>query len=120
MKNQSMASSEILDEWSRMKAQLEEIFRSRDQTNAKLQMEKGISLFLQFLYLVNDTSVPAGQAIPYNQLEIKPVNLEERLGFIISRPSLYHSYRQLSELMIELQKLYVKKQIIKKSSSLKS
>ena len=50
-------------------------------------------------------------------LEMKPVNLEERLGFIISRPTLFHSYRQLTELMVEQEKLYAKKNIVKKRLS---
>ncbi|AZU63118.1 YpoC family protein [Neobacillus mesonae] len=120
MNDQSMTASDLLEEWNGMKAQLEDVFRKREQKNAKLLMEKGIALFNQFLNIANDLDVSIGKVISYDELDVKPVNLKERLEFIISRPHLYHSYRQLSELMIELQKLYVKNELIKKSSSRKS
>ena len=78
-------------------------------------MKKGIGLFLQFLFWSNDRPISAIESTPLNLLEIKPVNLEERLGFIISRPNLFHSYRQLSELMVEHEKLFAKNKIIKKA-----
>lgn len=119
MANQSMAVSDILKEWNEMKTRLENLFRDRDQKNAKIIMEKGIALFIHFLCVTNERAATPRQAIPYQQFTIQPVNLEERLEFIISRPHLYHSYRQLAELMVELEKLFVKKNIRKKSSGQK-
>ena len=34
-----------------------------------------------------------------------PVNFSERISFIVSRPQLYASYKALSEIMVELEKL---------------
>ena len=79
-------------------------------------MEKGIGLFIQFLSWSNDSQLTLKNLNQLTLLEIKPVNVEERLGFIISRPNLFHSYRQLSELMVEQEKLYAKKNIVKKAS----
>ncbi|WP_052353770.1 YpoC family protein [Neobacillus jeddahensis] len=106
----------ILREWEGIKAQIEPLFRERDHNNVKEWMEKGISIFKQFLCFTNEETPSQSEQIPYHQFHFKPVNIEERLSFIISRPNLYHSYRQLSELMVEQQKQFVKSTIIKKSS----
>jgi hypothetical protein len=111
------AITNLLEEWEKIKGQLEELFRERDQKRASEIMKKGISLFIQFLCWSNDTPVFLDRPINSKQFEFKPVNLEERLGFIMSRPNLYHSYRQLSELMIEQEKLFVKRNILKKASN---
>jgi hypothetical protein len=115
MDDLSVEAAVILEEWRTVKGKLEYLFRERDQTNTKSFMEKGIDLFKQFLALTNDRTAPFENTIPYDRMAYKPVNLEERLGFIMARPNLYHSFRQLSELMVEQEKLYVKTRI-KKSS----
>jgi hypothetical protein len=116
MDNEIESITSLLQEWKDTKEELEVLFREREQKNAQELMTKGISLFKQFLTLSN--RVPGSLDEPFKsiQLDFKPVNLEERLGFVMSRPALFHSYRQLSELMIEQEKLYVKKNIQKKAS----
>ena len=109
-------AASIIDEWGKVREKLDELFRSRDMKNTKEWMEKGIGLFIRFLFKTNDKSFFQGP-IPYDQLEIKPVNIEERLAFILNRPNLYHSYRQLVELMIEQEKQFAIRNSIKKSSS---
>lgn len=106
----------LIKEWRDIKDQLEILFRERDQQNVKKLMDQGINLFIQFISLSNGFPVSLDEPYTPNQYEFKPVNVEERLGFIMSRPALYHSYRQLSELMIEQEKLYVKSNILKKAS----
>jgi hypothetical protein len=114
------AIKQLLIEWGTVKYQLETLYKNRDQKNTLEGMEKGISLFIQFLYWSNDRQILGKESIPVVDLEIKPVNVEERLKFIISRPNLFHSYRQLGELMIEQQKLYAKKIVLKKASKPRS
>jgi hypothetical protein len=120
MNNRREAAAAILGEWESIQSQLAPLFRARDQKNTKEWMKKGINLFLQFLYLTNNEIFLSsnGNKINYDQFLFKPVNLEERIDFIISRPGLYHSYRQLSELMHEQEKQFVKSNIVKKSSRL--
>lgn len=118
MNNRGEAVAAILAEWEGIQKQLAPLFRARDQKNTKKWMEKGINLYLQFLYLTNHETFPPINRNRYDQFLFKPVNLEERIDFINSRPELYHSYRQLSELMIEQEKQFVKSNIIKKSSRL--
>ncbi|SDL93789.1 YpoC family protein [Bacillus sp. OK048] len=104
-------------EWNQLKGELETLYRNRDQKTTLDGMKKGIGLYIQFLYLSNDRQGKDLES--FDSLEIKPVNLEERLVFILSRPNLFHSYRQLSELMMEQEKLYAKKNILKKRLSQK-
>ena len=116
MDKKEVEISNLLTEWKNSKVQLEVLFRERNYKNAKVLMDKGIQLFTQFLAWSNDWPVTMNETLNYRQLEFKPVNVEERLAFITSRPALYHSYRQLSELMIEQEKLFVKRNILKKAS----
>lgn len=107
--------SQLLEEWGNLKIQLENLYKQRDQRNTLHRMKKGITLYLQFLFWSNDKEVNLKEPVSFNEIEIKPVNVNERLGFIVARPNLFHSYRQLSELMLEQEKLYAKKNIRKKS-----
>lgn len=110
------AISALVTEWKKVKEQLEILYQNRDPKNTEEGMKKGISLLIQYLYWTNDQPLEPNMPVTLHQLEVKPVNLEERIGFIISRPNLFHSYRQLSELMTEQEKLYAKKNILKKAS----
>jgi hypothetical protein len=107
----------LLTEWEKLRDELENLFRHRDQKAALHVMRKGIGLFIQFLYWSNEKQVIVSKLEPLANLEIKPVNVDERIGFIISRPNLYHSYRQLSELITEQEKLYAKQKVVKKRHS---
>jgi hypothetical protein len=108
--------SSLLKEWENSRVQLEALFRDRDYESAKVLMEKGILMFIQFLSWSNELPATRDEPFNANKFEFKPVNVEERLGFIMSRPNLYHSYRQLLELMVEQEKLYSKRSILKKAS----
>ncbi|WP_342432100.1 YpoC family protein [Neobacillus sp. FSL H8-0543] len=115
MESQDESISHLLEEWEKVKPELESLYRNRDQKTTIRGMKKGIALFLQFLFWSNDRQMSALETTPLILLDIKPVNIDERLGFIISRPNLFHSYRQLCELMVEHEKLYAKKKVIKKA-----
>jgi hypothetical protein len=117
--NVDQAISNLLSDWERIKVELETLYRNRDQKSTLQGMKKGISLFIQFLYWSNDRQINSKEPFSINQLVITPVNLDERLAYILSRPNLFHSYRQLSELMTEQAKQYAKKNIVKKRLSQK-
>jgi hypothetical protein len=106
----------LLREWAEIKSSLESFYRQRDQQNTTKGMKKGLVIFTQFLFWSNEEPILGVKAITINHLKIKPVNLEERLSFVIARPNLFHSYRQLSELMVEQEKLFAKKMALKKAS----
>ncbi|NHM29159.1 YpoC family protein [Neobacillus terrae] len=105
-------------EWEKIKITLEELHTRRDKSNTLPAMKKGIGVFLQFLFWSNEKPVILKSPIPFDSLVYKPVNVEERLGFIISRPGLFHSFIQLGELMEEQKKQNAIRAIKKKASKL--
>jgi hypothetical protein len=109
----------LLGKWDQLRTELETLYRNRDQKSTLQLMKKGIGYFIQFLYWSNDRQVHSKEPIPFNALELTPVNLEERLTYILTRPNLFHSYRQLSELFTEQKKQFAKKNIVKKRLSQK-
>lgn len=106
----------LLVEWQNIKEELDILFAKRENALVKPLMDKGISLFLQFIQLANGVPVDLLNGIETNQIAIKPVNLSDRLEFIIKKPTLYHSYIQLSELIVEMTKHYEKAIALKKAS----
>ncbi|MFE8695696.1 YpoC family protein [Cytobacillus sp. FJAT-53684] len=110
----------LINEWSTEKVNLEKLFTIRDYKNTLAPMKKGIGLFLQFVYWANDNPVNFQKPFTSEDLKVQPVNMGERIGFIIQRPTLYHSFAQLNELMIEMEKQYVKHMAIKKASKHKA
>ena len=106
----------LLEEWQTIKKELDMLFAKREVDDAKPLMKKGVGLFIQFIYWVNGRPAILANRLDLNSLSIKPVNLSDRLEFILTRPALYHSFIQLTELMTEMNKHYVKAYIIKKAS----
>lgn len=98
----------IKTEWPHLKERLESKFQQRDrevQDDAKAV----IALFLMNLFWSNGRPVQLHSwKQRVRELNIKPVNVEERLEFIFRRPYSYHSYMQVSELMIEQEKQVAK------------
>lgn len=107
----------LFKEWQQVKDQLNLLHHKREQKNIVQIMKKGIGLFIQFLFWSNGKPVQLTEPLPVFEMEYQPVNVQERLEFVISRPKLFHSFIQLSELMSEQEKhYYVKKSIIKEAS----
>ncbi|MBA4536117.1 hypothetical protein H1Z61_02910 [Bacillus aquiflavi] len=106
---------QLLTEWKQLKKTLIDIFERRDRRQALKPMKRGIALFVQFLFWVHHLPVNLQSYYFKEDLFVwKPVNFKERLDFIFARPNDYHSFVQLSELMIELEKQYFKKEALKK------
>ena len=107
----------LLKSWEGKKEELKMIFGDRDRRMAKEPMIRSISYFICFLFWGNQLSVPylknINQAIV--QLKCKPINIEERLAFIYSKPDYYQSFIQLSQLFEEFEKQYYKLLILKRT-----
>jgi hypothetical protein len=103
----------IFDEWKAVKQNLKKLFEERDSKGAVQPMKKGIGLFLEAVYWCNHIPVRLKEQ-NFDQLKVKPINVHERLQFIMNRPGHYHSFVQLSELMVEQEKHFVKMMAIKK------
>ncbi|MDZ5473222.1 hypothetical protein SM124_16005 [Bacillus sp. 31A1R] len=104
----------LIEEWKLLKDKVEQLFKMRNTKEVTEPMKQGIALFIQLLHWSNGLPVCLSP-IQYEQLTIKPVNVKERLEFILSRPHLYHSFIQLVELMTEMEKQWFKVVAINKA-----
>lgn len=110
---------QLQEEWNIHKSMLEDLHHQRQKDGIIEEMRQSVGLFLEYLYWCNGKPVCLNKFPDFSDLKLKPVNLEERAGFIAARPGLYHSFVQLCELMLELEKLVAKEKVIKKASSRK-
>lgn len=106
----------LIDKWNLLRDEIAEMFKNRKQKEASQMMKKGISYFFQYLYWTNGQPARMTNIEQLKDLEVHPVNVVERLQFIMNRPRLHHSYIQLDELFTEQQKHFMKKMIMKKPS----
>jgi hypothetical protein len=106
--------SALLEDWTILKEEIRSLFEKRNKAFIPDLMRKGISYCIELLYWSNEQPSVISPRIYYDKLPIKPVNIEERLEFIISRPNLFHSFMQLTELIIEQEKGFKKALAIKK------
>ncbi|WP_062356441.1 YpoC family protein [Bacillus kwashiorkori] len=99
----------ILANWDLFKEEIVSLFSARKVTAIKEPMIDGIALFLKFLFLCNHQLVNFHSfELNIDKLDRKPVNLQERLSFVMNHPQQYHSFIQLSELFSEQRKIYSK------------
>jgi hypothetical protein len=99
-------------QWQQYKLELEEYFKNRNSDKASPVMEKAIELFREFLYSSN--GLMTRDTYNIDDCIVKPVNVQERLNFIVSRPRLYHSFVQLAELFAEQEKQYARQLALNK------
>jgi hypothetical protein len=107
--NREQAVEEVLSEWKLSRNKLDNLFKKRDSEKALPLMKECIHLFEQFLFISNGLNQELDNI---KDCKIKPVNVEERLDFIESKPKLYHSYRQLGELFAEQEKQFAKQAVL--------
>ncbi|MFD0051644.1 YpoC family protein [Actinomycetes bacterium NPDC127524] len=100
---------DILKEWKKSEQSIRLLFAGRYAKEAHEPMKQAMSWLLSSLFWLN--------GIPVNlkdlqreagEFAVKPVNAIERLQFILSSPSHFSSFIQLSELMQELEKQFYK------------
>ncbi|MDQ0228791.1 YpoC family protein [Metabacillus malikii] len=74
-----------------------------------------ITLFVCGLFWANNKPVQTLKLDDMNisSLPIKPINCEERLGFVLNYYQKYHAFVQLQQLFSELEKVYFKHKAIK-------
>ncbi|MCM3586537.1 hypothetical protein M3182_12410 [Mesobacillus maritimus] len=103
----------LLTEWKSVKVELEQSISRGEKGKILTLMKRAIILLFEFLFWTNKTPVlfPMGTI---HELKIKPMNCQERIEFILSKPSLYHAFVQLSELFNEQEKHFMKAQVLAK------
>ncbi|WP_335869681.1 YpoC family protein [Bacillus sp. 2205SS5-2] len=105
---------EIFSEWECIQNKLNSLFAERSN-ELDVKMKKGVSLLFKLLFWSNDKPVSLDSwQKSILEYSYKPVNVIERLDFVIARPVAYPSFIQLNELMNEQYKQGMKKIAIKK------
>ncbi|WP_270343484.1 YpoC family protein [Bacillus mobilis] len=108
----------LLNVWKSKHEDIATLFRNRNKQEAQGPMILFAAHLLSTVYWLNEQPVHSlNEMEAYtSKLEVQPVNFMERYSFIIRKPNNYHSYIQLAQLYIEIEKLYVKNMITKKKS----
>ncbi len=106
----------ILMSWKAKESTLNELHELRDRKRAKEEMIPAIAWYLQMQFWMNGQPVRSitDWKRDMELLKWKPVNVDERLDFIVKKPDLFHSYIQLQQLFTESTKLFYKSKALKK------
>ena len=88
-------------------------FKQRQKDMIQRKMVKALSLFMKLLIWSNGSPVTLNNLKKdLGNLSIKPINIVDRLSFIMEKPSLYPSFLQLSELFVEQHKAYYRNKVM--------
>lgn len=114
--DENLTAEMIFETWNKhLLDELEQLYAKRSVNDAFIPMSKGIILFLYVLFFTNEQPIENMQIEHWKEtlqtFNVLPVNVFDRLDFIIEHPTQYHSFIQLKQLYTEL----IKKHAIKKS-----
>ncbi|WP_088102170.1 YpoC family protein [Halalkalibacter urbisdiaboli] len=106
----------IFECWKEQETRLIALFKTRQKALTKQPMIQMIALFIDGLFWMNESPVPSLLNVENyaGDLRLHPVNIEERLSFVLSGPERFHSFVQLQALMTELEKLYARDVVMEK------
>ncbi|GKU80975.1 YpoC family protein [Niallia sp. NCCP-28] len=96
----------LIDQWKLLKVEIAQYIAAQKKEQIYKGMAHGICCFLECLYWLNDLPVTFKEGLISRNIKIMPINVEERLYFILSRVTGYHSFKQLEELFKELEKQF--------------
>ncbi|MBM7619509.1 hypothetical protein JOC95_001358 [Bacillus tianshenii] len=102
--------------WKETEAKLNVLHEKRERSDVKGNIAGGIALLLQAIFWMNQLPVISltDWEKEIRQLQAKPVNIVERLDFVMKKPDMYHAFIQLQQLFTETSKLFYKMQAIQK------
>ncbi|MFD4706582.1 YpoC family protein [Gottfriedia sp. NPDC058432] len=100
-------------EWKEESKHISNYFKQRNRKLACEPMIRGLANFITILTWINGQMLLNlnNLLLELDKLKIKPINLDERISFVLNQPDHYHSFIQLSGLYTELEKLYYKQNI---------
>ncbi|MFS1519004.1 YpoC family protein [Bacillus sp. SCS-151] len=100
----------VIAKWKGIEPELTQHFQQRKKTNIKQAIDQSLGLFLSMLFWMNSSPVTNLINIQdqIKELKYKPINVGERIDFIMKKPHQFHSFIQLSELFQESTKIYYK------------
>ena len=111
--NEEQSLKQLVNSWEELKVEIENGFHERKRDVIQTKMVEACILYVKLLFWSNKKPV---SLINLNDklkhLIIKPINIVERLTFILENPFLFPSFLQLSELFIEQQKAYYRNKIM--------
>lgn len=112
-KDSDMIIKEMFLEWKEESELLTGYFRERNRKLAFEPMVRALANFISITTWLNHKILTDLNDLlsELNSLTIKPINLNERISFVLKQPDHYHSFIQLSGLYTELEKLYYKQKI---------
>ncbi len=100
----------MLEEWRPLQNSLEQLFVERHNESILQQMNKGIQVFMYALYIANQQSLTNAPIEEWGDVSdgfyVTPINLKERLLFVMENRTIHHAYIQLNQLYSELLKKY--------------
>ncbi|MCM3022952.1 YpoC family protein [Heyndrickxia ginsengihumi] len=106
--------SQYITYWQQLYHVLYQRFQKREK-NVQHELIEGIAIFLSLLFWSNHKRVVLQDlSTEIAALETVPVNIEERLHYILQRPTSFSSFMQLTELIQEQQKHRARKLTIEK------
>ncbi|MGD6781264.1 YpoC family protein [Sutcliffiella horikoshii] len=100
----------ILNKWKEKETHLNNLHEGRNRKEAREQIILPIAWFLQLLFWINGQPVRCltDWKKESKKLKWKPINVDERLEFVIKKPEMYHAFIQLQQLYTESAKLFYK------------
>ncbi|PGS48554.1 YpoC family protein [Bacillus sp. AFS041924] len=104
---------QMIKEWKEESDYISNYFKQRNRKLAYEPMIRGLANFISILTWINGKMLLNLNNILHelDGLKVKPINLNERISFLLNQPDHYHSFIQLSGLYSELEKLYYKQKI---------
>ncbi|WP_100333513.1 YpoC family protein [Bacillus alkalisoli] len=107
---------QIILVWTVKREEISILHKQRNKEKIMKEMPSAIALYINLLFWINGQPVTSlvNLESDLEELTWKPVNIAERLSFIMNRPFLYHSFVQLSELFTEMEKMFEKVKIKEK------
>lgn len=113
MQNEVIA---LIDEWKNKSSYISDLFHERKYKEASLPMEESAKNFIQLLFILNKEvwNSEINGLTRLKTFTYKPLNIEERIQFVLTHSHQYHSYIHLNELYKEAEKLYAKVEILEK------
>ncbi|MGP4082883.1 YpoC family protein [Pseudalkalibacillus sp. R45] len=107
--DRSTSSTSLFRRWREGKEEISNMFSQRNRQAARPKMIAGIGWFISLIYWTNKKKVKRLTHLKeeLSLMEIQPVNLYERLSFLMENPDHYQSFIQLSQLYDELEKKWM-------------
>ncbi|WP_338749606.1 YpoC family protein [Bacillus sp. FJAT-52991] len=110
--NPSFYLKTVQDTYQFIQPVIEMKFKEKDKEIEQM-MKAVIALFFMSLFWSNHEPVVLNDwKEKVAAFEVKPLNAEERLSFVLARPFSYQAYRQMDALMTEQQKQFAKHSLL--------